>query len=240
MMRNLFRLQLPGALTLRRPTRRAFVPGLALLFVLPAVVFGASIESDLGDDLRYHRVQQLPQDLPARPEKPAALILDLRYVSGGDDDAKALQAWLKFRGNSTAPVMILANGETSAALRRIVTSNRRSAGVITVGPAHPDFTPDILVTPSAEAERRAYDALAQGTAITALLSENADKPRTDEATIMRDRANLPDERIPADDDEFLLEEGEKPPVPRAEPPPTDVALQRAVHIYRALRALKRL
>lgn len=219
-----------------RPLRLAIA-----LVGLPALsAHAAPIETDLGDGLRFHRVHELPGDLPAPPEQPTALILDLRYVAGNDDAAMALHAWLKFRAAPATPVLVLVNSETSSTLLRVLTANETLAGLLTLGGVRTDFSPDIIIQTGPAAERRAYDALEQGEPMATLVTENAGKPRTDEASIMRERANLPKDRAGAEDDDFELSDAEKPLAPPPPPPPVDEALRRAMHVHRALRALRRI
>ena len=122
------------------------------LFILTLVApaRAASLERDLGHGLAYHRIHQLPADLPpADPARRQPCVLDLRYVHP-DADAipsagQTLTAWLKFHATPRAPVFILANADTSAALLAPLTGHDASGSVVVIGPAAPGFAPDIAV-----------------------------------------------------------------------------------------------
>lgn len=188
------------------------------------------LERDLGQGLAYVRMQRLPADLPPNPPgrvKPC--VVDARYTEADADAAKLFLAWLKFRATPRSPVFVLVNGETSAAMLAALATRDAATGIMVVGVATPQLMPDSPVRVTREDERRAYDALAAGAEIGALLADNPHKARNDEASLAKDR--------PA----------ELPPEPSVEvsgarraPPLIDVALQRAVHLHRALAALKRI
>jgi hypothetical protein len=110
--------------------------------------------------------------------------------------------------------------------------------VITIGRASADTTPDITIESTGDEERRAYAALEHSSSIESLITENADKPRNDEATIMRARADPNGGQTDTSSPDGVTPAGKK-----AEPPPPlliDHALQRAVQLHRALLALKRI
>jgi len=212
--------------------RRWKFPRLPVLFLFVAVVaVAAPLERELGAGLVYFRVRELPADLPAKPAgRAGACIVDLRYVQADEAAATAFMAWLKFRASTHAPVFILANGDTAAALRKPLAEHERGTGIAVVGIATRQFRPDVAVAGTAQNERRAYDALAQGVAPAVLLTDNPDKVRNDEASLSKDRVA----EASADAAEDALA-GKK-----AAPPPVDVTLQRAVHLHRALVALKKI
>lgn len=198
-----------------------------------------ALARDLGQGLVYHRIHQLPADLPtAETTRRQPCVLDLRYVIGDSDAAAALAAWLRFHATTRAPVLILANATTSTALIAPLAGPRPGASIVVIGGAAPGFTPDIVLKISAEAERAAYDALEHGVAIESLLAEKSDKPRNDEAKLARDRQadfSATDETL-----ESLPAEGHGMAKPKAAPAPIDAALQRAVQLHRTLVALKKL
>lgn len=196
------------------------------LFLLALAPAGATpLTRDLGQGLAYFRAQELPLELPAAGTARAqACVLDLRYARGDENAATTLEAWLKFRAISRAPVFVLANGETAPALLTVLAPGEGPAGLVVIGVAARGFYPALAVQSTPENERRAYDALEKGASLASLLVENPDKLRHDEASLARDR--------PA---EGVAEEKAKPPAP-----PIDAALQRAVHLHRALRALKKI
>jgi hypothetical protein len=196
------------------------------------------VTRELGDDLRYFRAQVLPADLPPSDVKTGPMILDLRYTLAETEAATALDAWLEFRATATTPVFVLVNPDTAPDLRKLLTARASRPGMITIGPTSTDDKPDIAVDATSENERRAYEALTQGTTIESLIAEKADKARIDEASIMRARTEAMENPFEANSLDRITP-AEKKTEPAA-PPPIDRALQRAVHLHRALRALKRL
>ncbi|ACB77299.1 hypothetical protein [Opitutus terrae] len=217
----------------------------ALLIACVALLASASaapLESDLGEGLRYYRATELPTDLPPPPTgKPTPLVFDLRFTIADETAATALEAWLKFRATAAAPVLVLVNHETAPVLRPVLAAQKSNPGLLTIGATEPEFTPDVTVAVKSDVERRAYDAAQNGTPVAALAAPPIDKPRSDEAALIRDRASLPEDDSDAGVDELGLSD-EPPPTHGAQPapPPVDLALQRAVQIHRGLRALKRL
>ena len=155
-------------------------------------------------------------------------MLDVRYVRADAEASLALAAWLRFRASPRTPVFVLANGATSADVRTALAGLGPAEGVLVIGAPADDFAPDIAVSVPPEEERRAYDALATGVALAAVLVEHPDKVRNDEASLSRDRL--------AEASADATSEAEKTPPP----PPIDAALQRAVHVHRALRALRKI
>lgn len=216
--------------------KRLLAAALTLASLLP--LGAAPIEADLGDGLRYHRAHALPAELPAPKPPGGALVLDLRYATADAAAATALDGWIKFRASAATPVTVLVNAVTAPVLHGVFAANQAQPGFVTIGTAAPGCSLDIVVITTEEAERRAYDALENNGSIAALLIENAGKPRNDEASMMRERAQT--DEPTADDalDELSpVEPGKEADVPT---PPLDVALQRAVHLHRSLRALKRI
>lgn len=210
----------------------------ALAFVFPGFIYSAPIDRDLGHGLAYHRVHQLPADLPtAESARKQPCVLDLRYVHADAGAATALTAWLRFHATARAPVFILANADTSSALLTSAAGAERNANVIVIGGSAPRFTPDLALTISDDTERRAYDALEHGASIESLVTENSGKLRHDEASLVKEH--------PAESPNWIAAPGpppltvaEKSAVPPSSSPVLDAALQRAVHLHRALLALK--
>ena len=203
----------------------------ALLGCALAGLRAAPVETDLGSGLVYVRVHELPADLPAKPatERARPCVIDLRYVEAGIEEATTFMAWLKFRATPRAPVFVLANSETSRGLRLALAAHERSSGIVVVGIPGSGFQPDVAAKGSAELERSAYNAFEQGASVVKLLAENPDKVRNDEASLSKDR--LAEASADAADDVI---KGKRPA------PPLDAALQRAVHLHRALVALKKI
>ncbi|MEO6001731.1 MAG: hypothetical protein ABIZ04_22090 [Opitutus sp.] len=195
------------------------------------------VERDAGEGVRYLRSHVLPADLPSAEVKNGSMILDLRYTTAEPEAATALDAWLKFRAQPHTPVIILVNSETAAVLRESLVRWAKHPNVITVGHQNPETAPDISVAANPDDEKKAYDALEHGSSIAALITENADKPRVDEASIMRSRSESGGALADASVLDDLPPDGKK--VPSTPPPLIDRVLQRAVHLHRALQALRR-
>lgn len=188
----------------------------------------AALTRDLGRNLYYHRVRTLPADLPAATRKQPC-VLDLRYVRADDEAAAELHAWIKSHASARTPVFVLANSDTDRDLVAPLTGRSAAGSVLVIGAAGRNFSPDIAVEISPANERRAYDALAAGTELSLLLTENPDKVRNDEASLSRDQV-IPSTAPGAD----------AASAKKAESPPIDAALQRAVHLHRTLVALRRI
>ena len=206
-----------------------------LVFTLLASTAQAAPPSrDLGQGLAYHRIHQLPADLPtAEFARRQPCVLDLRYVHAATNDAAALEAWVKFRATTHTPIIILANTDTDAALLTPFSGRHAPAGVIVIGGAAPGFAPDIALKISRDDERRAYDALEAGADLAALLNDSPDKLRNDEARLAKDHAA--DSPSP-DDDSAVAKSASPDGAPRM----IDAALKRAVQLHRTLVALKKL
>jgi hypothetical protein len=218
-----------------------FFARLLLLAALAGIGRAAPASQNLGQGLTYYRVHQLASDLPSAEEvRRGPCVLDLRYVSGNADEATALAAWLKYRATARTPVFVLANASTSAAIITVITPRGAGTSVIVFGAASGEFAPDIAVTVSAEAERRAYDAVEHGASPGSVISENSLKPRNDEARLARER--LPESLVPADDpaNPAPAASADDSAKPKSPPPVIDPVLQRAVQTHRALVALKKL
>ncbi|HVU24075.1 MAG TPA: hypothetical protein VHE13_08120 [Opitutus sp.] len=218
---------------------RRLVVSLLLACAVLAPLRAAPLERDLGEGLLYFRVHDLPADLPAAAPRAHALVLDLRYASATPAGAAALAAWMKSRASSDWPVFVLLNPGTSPALLpAFVAGHRPAAGVVTLAPRSSSLTPDIAVDVAPDADRGAYDALEHGAATDSLVTENADKPRHDEAELAHERANPPAE---ADDVDALPPEPADATAAPAPPAPViDRLLERAIQLHRGLVALHRI
>jgi hypothetical protein len=205
---------------------RAYLRFCLFLFALTAGA--APLTRDLGRNLVLYRIHALPADLPPSDTgRKQPCVLDVRYVETNAEDAAALHAWIKFHASPRTPVFILANAKTERALIAPFTSDRATGSILVIGAPTPGFRPDIAVQTTADNERAAYDALEKGAELPALLTENSDKARNDEASLSHDRSTDPVETATA------AKSGQAPV-------PTDAALQRAVHLHRALVALKKI
>lgn len=201
-----------------------------LLFCVAQIAASAApMEHDLGQDLVFFRLHELPADLPsARPGRTKPCVVDIRYVAAEPAAASAFSAWIKFRATVRTPVFVLANAATSAALLQALAEFETGQGVIVIGAARGPFQPDSGVTISEEDERKAFNALEQGTPLVKLIADQPDKVRNDEASLVKEalRESPAEVGLPSR------------PTPRPSPP-IDAALQRAVHLHRALRAWRR-
>ena len=208
----------------------------ALVLLTSLSLHAEVLTRDLGDDLSYTRAEVLPRDLPPPGPNKQPLILDLRYSLADAEASTALNAWLDSRASGKTPVFVLINSETALALRDLLKGHASGTGVITIGRASAETKPDIPVSTSDEEERRAYDA-AKSEKIEALITENADKTRVDEASIMHARRNLLEEESFESNPLDRITPTDKKPESKTRPP-VDRALQRAVHLHRAMRAPK--
>lgn len=203
---------------------------LAALLALAAISRAAPLQRDLGEGLNYVRPTQLPIDL-AGLSTPASesVILDLRNAEQPEGAAEDLGRWLQARPGGAAPVFVLVNQRTRAELLSLLDHKRRSPGLLTVGRKTDAYMPDIVVSQSEEDEQRAWEGLAAGAAITLLTTDIPGKQRNDEASLSRERAHGP---LRTDSDPGSAASTEK------KAPPIDAALQRALHLHRALQTMK--
>jgi len=209
---------------------RPFCTAFFNLTALTLVALAAPFERPVGHGLIYFRVREAPADLPAKPPaRVPACVLDLRYLAGDVPVAEAVEAWLEDRATTRSPVFVLVNPQTSGPLLAMLTRFKRGRGVLVVSAAFPGFKPDIAVKTSVEEERRAYEALEQGAPLASLLADNPDKVRIDEASLSKDRLA-----------EAAAESVADAAGGGTAPPPIDLALQRAVHLHRALLALRKI
>ncbi|WP_414663898.1 hypothetical protein [Horticoccus sp. 23ND18S-11] len=219
--------------------------------------FAAPLERELGQRLSYVRVHELPADLPAKPAgRLPAFVADVRYVPADAEGAKAFLTWVKERASARSPVFVLANAATSSELLKLLGSREKIAGVVVVGIEAPGFKPDVVVRAAAEDERRTYNALEQGAEIATLLTDHPDKVRHDEASLSKDRPEPPPPATslpaPTPNSSSPVPAANTPPAASAERPAgeavaakpaanrVDATLQRAVHLHRALVALKKI
>ena len=193
--------------------------------------------TDLGQGLSYLDIQSLANSEKAlRSAVPSAgaLVLDLRHVAADNDSADALRTALAGR-SAGAPLFILVSPATPPAVAEAITES--STPALTLGVAGSRPGPKVVVKTDAETDRRAYDALKAGTPVEALISGKIEKERFDEVTLVQEFKNG-------------NHDAEPPPVPdptapkpadatEKAPPLVDRVLQRAVHLHRALLALRR-
>lgn len=198
-----------------------------LLFVLP--VFARATElTDLGGGLSYLRVASLNDSAKAVASAIGqydALVLDLRYPAVGDESVATLRTALASRPAKNR-VLVLVSPATPTAVAEALASAGTKCLLLGVKDSQP--TPQVIVDQPAATDRLAYDALGADRSLASLTSGKVTKERFDEAALMKEFAG-----------------GETPTVADAAKTPTaeavliDRVLQRAVHLHRALVALKK-
>ena len=134
--------------------------------------------------------------------------------------------------------MLLINAETAAPVLAPLAARLPAPGLVVIGTASPGLTPDLALKLAPAEERRAYDALAAGATVESVLNDSPEKIRDDEAQLAKEHRARPTPAPPLSDDPPDDPPSTKPTPPVA--PPIDSALQRAVHLHRALKALKKL
>jgi hypothetical protein len=193
-----------------------------MIRLLLALAFVATAHAaDLAPGLAY--VRSAHTTVIAKALETGSVVLDLRTV--------------------TEPVAPLRIPRTRVLLVLVspTTPSVNLPGAITLGRIAPDFKTDLVVTTTAEAETLALNALAAGTAPETLIIENADKPRFDESLLVREHhtgsAGFPaGSETPAKPSNPVAQPSDSP----APPVILDAVLQRAVHVYRGLIALKKI
>lgn len=209
--------------------RRAALAVGALAF--PIMAHASVITADLGAGLRYVGLS----DASVIAAHEGAQVVDLRFTDALEESAEGLAGRLRTAADSGATLIVLVNAATDPLLRReLALIQGKSGHIVFVGPATSELAPEITIPADIELERRACDALAAGVPPADLITEVLDKPRFDEAHLVRNRTNgNPDGRS----------DGTEPPAskPDAKPDvPKDSSLQRAVFLHRALIALGRI
>jgi len=231
--------------TTRRVCRRGIVSRNALFFGLNlALFFGgftwtshafAAEPAELAPDLAYLRVTNYATDsahIATALGADRALVLDLRYPPAEGAELFPLESLLNQRPTE-APreLIILISPQTPApfaeALRTL------PAKTITLGVAGSQPQPGVVVAQAPETDRRAYEALSEEIPLASLISGKLDKERYDEASLVRDFRNGTSTPPPTSPNSTPDQRGdEKVPVL------TDRVLQRALHLHRALYALR--
>lgn len=223
---------------------------LVIFLVLP---FGlrAAIEKDLGQALFFLRITDARAEQSIMTDtvgSRAALILDLRGLACEIDFVTLLHTALAKPPAPHTVRIVLVNSATDPAIVAALEDDALLS-VITLSPRSPNLTADIQVATSADEERKALDALSNGTPLEKLIADAHDKRRYDEAKLVHDHANgvtPSDEELPADaeDDTITTEptSGKKNSgaEKKAVQLPRDLVLERAVQLHRALLALKKL
>ena len=204
--------------------RRFLALFLALSALLLAPHSNATELTDLGQGLGYLRVHALDEAI-----NPLAgsndLVLDLRHTNATPDAAAQFSTVLSVRPAGSR-LFVLVGPDTPAGLATGLKGNWVTLGI---KDTHPE--PQVMVDQSAVADRAAYDALESGATIARLISGRIEKERFDEASLVQEFKNGNHDAHPP----------ETGPAKSIDSPPvlTDRVLQRAVHLHRALLALKR-
>lgn len=208
-----------------------FVGASLLATFLSLVAAAASDAIDLAPDLGYLRIHSIVQQqaaLTAALQSPRALVLDLRHPVDERDAGELLHQQLA-NHPAKSRLFILVSPVTPVPVVGAVAAS--STPLVTFGVKGSRPTPQVVVEQSPEADRRAFDALATGTTLAALLSGTIEKERFDEASLVHEFKNGHPDAQPTASGE----------APATESPDrlTDRVLQRALHLHRALQALKR-
>jgi len=224
---------------------------LALCFLLLGPCAASATElTDLGQGLSYLRIHSVTESEAALRKavpRAGALVLDLRYATVDDESAAILQTALAGHPAGT-PLFILVSPAPPPVLAPAV------ASTLTLGAPGSMPAPKVVVQTDAATDRRAYDALDAGTPLEKLISGKIEKERFDEATLVHEFKNgnpapLPGDRpgqTPAGQQPGTVSPAPSPDPTAAKPagspekpaPLVDRVLQRAVHLHRALLALK--
>lgn len=213
--------------------KRLLLP--VLLAITLAVRAWASVEvTELGDGLAYVRVRSLAtaaETLHATLPQGRALVLDLRFAQASVEDPAALGSLLASR-RGPGPLYILVSPQTPDSFR--VPLSRLPAGALTLGILDSKPAPRLVIDQPPEADRRAYEALDAGTPLEKLVSGKIEKERFDEASLVKEFENgNPYAEPPPSPDPSATK-----PADSADTTVTDRVLQRALHLHRALAALK--
>lgn len=214
---------------------------LAVLSFVSAILCGQSATAeptDLGQGLAYlriHSVAQSAADLRQAAAGPGALVLDLRYATADHTALDILQTALAARP-SGALLMVLVSPATPKALTAVIITS----SALTLGA--PDSVPvaKVVVQTDAATDRHAFDALDTGMELTKLITGRIEKERFDEASLVQEFKNGNRDAEPPAPPDPTNPKANGVPAKDAPPPAlTDRVLQRAVHLHRALVALKR-
>lgn len=235
----------PSSRSSRSPLHRTaialFICWIAAL-ALPSAINAAdatdaAVMADVGGGLRYIR---LP-DASVIASFEGTHVVDLRFTDALEESAEGLARHLQTAARGGSTLFVLVNAATDPLLRRELASVQGTARpLLFVGPATPELAPEIVTAPDLEEERRACDAIAAGTPPIDLIKEELDKPRFDEAELVRNRTNgnSSGSRGGQTNGRDAATPADATPASDATPaPPKDLSLQRAVFLHRALVAL---
>lgn len=204
-------------------------------FCLLASLLAAAEPVDLGQGLSYLRVHALGdsvEDLNRAIPRGMALVIDLRYATADRASADALKTALAQRpaGNS---LFLLVSPSTPDAIGAAI------GPAFTLGAPGSSPKPTVVVHTDAEADRQAYAAADAGIDLAKLITGKVEKERFDEATLVHEFKNGNPGAEPPVPPDPTLPKATSTPEKEKPAPQTDRVLQRAVHLHRALQALKR-
>ena len=232
---------------------------LLLVLSIAATPLRAMELTDLGEGLSYLRVHSLEESakgLTAAIHERDFLVIDLRYASVSAESVSVFQAALVGRKVPSAPLFVLVSPSTPANLVDSLTA--AGSKLITLGVKESAPYPQVVIDQPAETDRRAYEALDSGQPLAGLISGKISKERYDEVALMKEftagntnaaQSPAPDPATkPAGADKTqptAAKPGDKPVASPQDKPAAspadhliDRVLQRAVHLHRALAAIK--
>ena len=188
--------------------------------------------------LSYLRARDLAQLDGAA--SPAEMIIDLRGLRETTPDGATRLGTLLASGSARTLRLVLIDPNTSADLLAVVKASKGRH--LTLGANLPAGAVDVAVATPAERDQQAVAALDSGRPPESLLETRQEKVRYDESSMVRDHAKgLP---IPDAPPELETEPGKadakSASTAAAEAPLVDRVLERALHLHRALRAIRRL
>jgi len=232
---------------------------LLLVLSISAPALRATELTDLGEGLSYLRVhafEESAKGLTAAIRERDFLVIDLRYASTSAESVSVFQAALAGRKAYSAPLLILVSPSTPANLVDSLTSP--ASKLVTLGVKESVPYPQVVIDQPAETDHRAYEALEAGQPLADLVSGKIGKERYDEVALMKEftAGNINAAQPPAPDtatkptgadktQPTAAHAGDKPvgsPLDKPAASPAnrliDRVLQRAVHLHRALAAIK--
>lgn len=169
---------------------------------------------------------------------PAEAIVDLRGLGEATAEGAARLRTLLTTGSSGTLRLVLIDPATAGELRALVKA--ASGRIVTLGANLPPGAVDVAVATTPDLDRRAVAALDAGRAPHELLGTRLEKARYDESAMVRDHAKgLPIPEAPPEPDEASAD-AKPETVPEGEAALIDHVLERALHLHRALRAIRRI
>lgn len=205
---------------------------IVLVFLAFAGLCSAQKPVDLGRGLTYLRVGDFRADgatLGAQVSTNRPLVVDLRGATASAGEAAEFSAAVARRAGSL-PLMILVGPDTPATLMPALA--KLPAGALTLGIRKAQPAPSLVIEQTEDADRRAYAAWQNGTALEVLINGKLEKSRFDEAALVKEfQSGHGTVTPPAAPNPAAKPEGEPAAL-------ADRVLQRAVHLHRALIALR--